>query len=234
MAVYEAHNKMIKNTVNSVEIDDKLNGNIGIKIRTKDGDDYILSATENNTVSSFNLKTDATVYVKITNKDKNKHICIGGTICDNVKNKKKEFNGFTKTFNNDANNSYFEIETELKKENIKGQSLQIIGNDSIVRTYPIFNVEKINNGLKIYTRFNSRGFRVYENVYYRIQNIKIAEETIKEEKEENISGFVIFLIVFIFIILISIIIFLLYRCYKRKKYGLIYLDDNFFKKLIKI
>ena len=185
VAVYEAHNKTINNIVDSVEIDDKLNGNIGIKIKTRDGDDYILSATENNTISSFNLKTDATVYVKITNKDKNKQFCIGGTICDNLKNEKKEFNGFTKTFNNDANNSYFEIETELKKENINGQSLQIIGNDSIVRTYPIFNVENINNGLKIYTRFNSRGFRVYENVYYRIQNIQIAEEIINKEEEEE-------------------------------------------------
>ena len=32
VAVYEAHNKSINNTVNYVEIDDKLNGNIGIKI----------------------------------------------------------------------------------------------------------------------------------------------------------------------------------------------------------
>lgn len=88
MAVYEAHNKTINNIVDSVEIDDKLNGNIGIKIKTEDGDDYILSATENNIVSSFNLKTDATVYVKITNKDKNKQFCIGGTICDNLKMKK--------------------------------------------------------------------------------------------------------------------------------------------------
>ena len=228
VAVYEAHNKTIDNIVESVEIDDKLNGNIGIKIKTKDGDDFILSATENNTVSSFNLKADATVYVKITAKDKNKHICIGGTICDNVKNEKKEFNGFTKTFNNDANNSYFEIETELKKEDIKGQSFQIIGNDSIVRTYPIFNVEKINNGLKIYTRFNSRGFRVYENVYYRIQNIITAEEIIKEEIEEGkgkISGFAIFVIVFGSILLIAIIIFLLYRYYKRKNSGEINLSD---------
>ena len=59
-------------------------------------------------------------------------------------------------FNNEVNNSYLEIETELKKENIKGQSLQIIGNDNIVRNYPIFNVEKIKNGLKIYTRFKIR------------------------------------------------------------------------------
>jgi len=228
VAVYEAHNKTIDNIVESVEIDDKLNGNIGIKIKTKDGDDFILSATENNTVSSFNLKADATVYVKISAKDKNKHICIGGTICDNVTNEKKEFNGFTKTFNNDANNSYFEIETELKKEDIKGQSFQIIGNDSIVRTYPIFNVEKINNGLKIYTRFNSRGFRVYENVYYRIQNIITAEEIIKEEIEEGkgkISGFAIFVIVFGSILLIAIIIFLLYRYYKRKNSGEINLSD---------
>jgi len=229
VAVYEAHNKTIDNTVDSVEIDDKLNGNIGIKIRTKDGDDYILSATDNNTVSSFNLISDATVYVKISNKEKNRHICIGGTICGDVKTEKKEFNGFTKTFNNDANNSYFEIETDLKKENIKGQSLQIIGNDSIVRTYPIFNVEKINNGLKIYTRFNSRGFRVYENVYYRIQNVEIVEEKINEEEENGkISGFAIFLIVF-GCILIAIIIFILYRRYKREKSGEIYLSDNWFK-----
>ena len=83
-------------------------------------------------------------------------------------------------------------------------------------------MEEINNGLKIYTRFNSRGLRVYENVYYRIQNIKIAEEKINkgkeeevEEKEENeekeekekISGFAIFLIVFV-CILITIISYL--------------------------
>ena len=72
--------------------------------------------------------------------------------------------------------------------------MQIIGNDSIVRTYPIFNVEKINSGLKIYTRVNSTGFRVYENVYYRIQNIITAEGIINEEIEEGkgkISGFAI-------------------------------------------
>ena len=63
--------------------------NIDIKIRTKDEYDYVLSATENNTVSSFNLKTDSTVYIKINNKNKKKHICIVGTICDNIKNKKK-------------------------------------------------------------------------------------------------------------------------------------------------
>ena len=70
VAVYEAHNKTINDIVDSVEIDDKLNGSIGIKIRTNDGDDYILSATENNTVSSFNLKADATVYVKLLPKIK--------------------------------------------------------------------------------------------------------------------------------------------------------------------
>ena len=69
--------------------------NIDIKIRTKDEYDYVLSATENNTVSSLNLKTDTIVYVKINNKNKNKHICIGGIICDNIKNENKEFNEFT-------------------------------------------------------------------------------------------------------------------------------------------
>ena len=237
VAVYEAHNKSINNTVNSVEIDDKLNGNIGIKIKTADGDDYILSTTDNNTITSFNLTTDSTVYVKITNKEKNKHICLGGTFCGCIKNEEKEFNGFTKGFNNERNNSYFEIETKLKKENIVGQSLQIIGNDSIVRCYPIFHVEKINNGLKIYTRYHSRGFRVYENVYYRIQNAKIVEEKINDDKkneEENkkLSGFVIFLIVFGCILFIAIIIYLLYRCYKRKASGGMYLSDNWFKKLV--
>ena len=237
VAVYEAHNKSLNNIVESVEIDDKLNGNIGIKIKTKDGDDYILSVTENNNISSFNLKTDATVYVKINNKEKNKNknICIGGTFCDNIKIEQKEYNGFTKNFINDENNSYFEIETELKKENIKGQSLQIIGNDTLMRTYPIFHVEKINKGLKIYTRYNSRGFRVYENVYYRIQNIKTDEEIIKEENNEEkskLSGFVVFIIVFVCIILILIIAFLLYRRYKREKSGRLYLDDSCFKKLI--
>ena len=116
-------------------------------------------------------------------------------------------------------------ETENEEnENIVGQSLQIIGNDSIVRSYPIFHVEKINNGLKIYTRYHSRGFRVYENVYYRIQNAKIVEEKINDDKkneEENkkLSGFVIFLIVFGCILFIAIIIYLLYRCYKRKASG---------------
>ena len=95
----------------------------------------------------------------------------------------------------------------------------------------IFNVEKINNGLKIYTRFNSRGFRVYENVYYRIQNIKIVEEKINEEKGK-ISGFAIFLIVFGCILISIIIIFILYRRYKREKSGEIYLSDNWLKKLI--
>ena len=237
IAVYEAHNKNINNTVNSVEIDDKLNGNIGIKIKTADGDDYILSTTDNNTITSFNLTTDSTVYVKITNKEKNKHICLGGTFCGCIKNEEKEFNGFTKGFNNERNNSYFEIETKLKKENIVGQSLQIIGNDSIVRSYPIFHVEKINNGLKIYTRYHSRGFRVFENVYYRIQNAKIVEEKIndvKKNEEENkkLSGFVIFLIVFGCILFIAIIIYLLYRCYKRKASGGMYLSDNWFKKLV--
>ena len=237
VAVYEAHNKSINNTVNSVEIDDKLNGNIGIKIKTADGDDYILSTTDNNTITSFNLTTDSTVYVKITNKEKNKHICLGGTFCGCINNEEKEFNGFTKGFNNEKNNSYFEIETKLKKENIVGQSLQIIGNDSIVRSYPIFHVEKINNGLKIYTRYHSRGFRVYENVYYRIQNAKIVEEKINDDKkneEENkkLSGFVIFLIVFGCILFIAIIIYLLYRCYKRKASGGMYLSDNWFKKLV--
>ena len=104
-----------------------------------------------------------------------------------------------------------------------------------MRTYPIFHVEKINKGLKIYTRYNSRGFRVYENVYYRIQNIKTDEEIIKEENNEEkskLSGFVIFIIVFVCIILILIIAFLLYRRYKREKSGRLYLDDSCFKKLI--
>ena len=245
VAVYEAHNRSIKNTVNSVEIDDKLNGNIGIKISTIDGDDYILSATENNTISAFNLETDATVYVKITDKEKNKYACIGGTYCDKIKNDVRELNGFTKLFNNDENNSYFEIETKLNKENINGQSLQIIGNDSIVRTYPIFHVENINNGLKIYTRYNSRGFRVYENVNYRIQNVKMFEEKIEEEKtdekekeEENpkteekrkLSGFVIFLIVFGCVLFVAGIVFVIYRFYKRK--GGTYLSDKWFNKLV--
>ena len=245
VAVYEAHNRSIKNTVNSVEIDDKLNGNIGIKISTIDGDDYILSATENNTISAFNLKTDATVYVKITDKEKNKYACIGGTYCDKIKNDVREFNGFTKLFNNDENNSYFEIETKLNKENINGQSLQIIGNDSILRTYPIFHVENINNGLKIYTRYNSRGFRVYENVNYRIQNVKMFEEKIEEEKtdekekeEENpkteekreLSGFVIFLIVFGCVLFVAGVVFVIYRFYKRK--GGTYLSDKWFNKLV--
>ena len=236
VAVYEAHNKSINNTVNSVEIDDKLNGNIGIKIKTEDGDDYILSTTDNNNITSFNLTTDSTVYVKITNNEKNKQICIGGTFCESIKNEEKEFNGFTKGFNNEGNNSYFEIETKLKKENIIGQSLQIIGNDSIVRSYPIFHVEKINNGLKIYTRYHCRGFRVYENANYRIQNAKIVEEKNNDKKneEENkkLSGFVIFLIVFGCILFIAIIIYLLYRCYKRKASGGMYLSDNWFKKLV--
>ena len=239
VAVYEAHNKTINNTVNSVEVDDKLNGNIGIKISTIDGDDYILSATENNTVSAFNLETDSTVYVKITNEEKNKSICVGGTFCDKIKNEEKEFNGFTKTFNNDENNSYFEIETKLKKENIIGQSLQIIGNDSIVRSYPIFKVENIKDGLKIYTRFNSRGFRVYENVNYRIQNVKMFEEKKEEEKPKEetkekekgkLSGFVIFLIVFGCVVVIGAIVFLIYRCYKKKEGT--YLSDKWFKKLV--
>ena len=129
--------------------------------------------------SPLNIKED----INYLEKNKNKNICIGGTFCDNIKIEQKEYNGFTKNFINDENNSYFEIETELKKENIKGQSLQIIGNDTLMRTYPIFHVEKINKGLKIYTRYNSRGFRVYENVYYRIQNIKTDEEIIKEENK---------------------------------------------------
>ena len=234
VAIYEAHNKTINNTVNSVEIDDKLNGNIGIKISTIDGDDYILSATDNNNLSAYDLETDSTVYVKISDKEKNKYICIGGTFCDKIKNEEKEFNGFTRAFNNDENNSYFEIETKLNKENINGQSLQIIGNDSIVRTYPIFNVENINNGLKIFTRFNSRGFRVYENVQYRIQNVKTYEEKIEEEKKDKekrrVSGFVIFLIIFGCVAIIAVIIFLIYRYYKRKR-G-IYLPDKWFKILL--
>ena len=110
------------------------------------------------------------------------------------------------------------------KENINGQSLQIIGNDSIVRTYPIFHVENINNGLKIYTRYNSRGFRVYENVNYRIQNVKMFEE------KRKLSGFVIFLIVFGCVLFVAGIVFVIYRFYKRK--GGTYLSDKWFNKLV--
>ncbi len=98
----------------------------------------------------------------------------------------------------------------MKKNNIIGQSLQIIGSDNIMRTYPIFKVEEIKKGLKIFTRFNHRGFRVYENVYWRIQNVKI-KNTIK------LTGFQIFLIIIGSIILVIIILYLLYYCYTNKK-----------------
>ena len=38
-----------------------------------------------------------------------------------------------------------------------------------MRTCPIYKVENINTGLKIYTRLNSRGFKIHENVSWRIQ-----------------------------------------------------------------
>ena len=228
VAVYEAHNKTSENIVKSVTIDDKFNGNIGIKIKTKDGEDFVLSATDNNTISSFGLKTDATVYVKITNKDKNNYLCLGGTFCDNIKFKQKEFNGYTKIFKNEINNSYFEIESDLKKENIIGQSLQIIGGDNIMRTYPIFKVENIKKGLRLYTRFNSRGFRVYENVYWRIQNIELTED----EEKDNLSGFCIFLIIVGIIIIFAIIIFIIYHYYKKKKEKRLLDNDDDFMKLI--
>ena len=210
VVIYEAHNKSIENLVKSFEIDDQLNGNIGIKVNTKDGEDYILSVTDNNNISSFGLNTDATVSIKVIDNYKVSKVCIGGTFCDDIKFNQKEFNGFTKSFSNDNNNSYFEIETKMKKNNIIGQSLQIIGSDNIMRTYPIFKVEEIKKGLKIFTRFNHRGFRVYENVYWRIQNVKI-KNTIK------LTGFQIFLIIIGSIILVIIILYLLYYCYTNKK-----------------
>ena len=77
---------------------------------------------------------------------------------------------------------------------------------------------------------------MYENVYYRIQNIKIVEEKINNEKKEGeikkLSGFVIFLIVFGCILFIAIIIYILYHCYKRRASGGTYLSDNWFKKLV--
>ena len=105
--------------------------------------------------------------------------------------------------------------------------------------------KNINNGLKIYTRYNSRGFRVYENVNYRIQNVKMFEEKIEEEKtdekekeEENpkteekrkLSGFVIFLIVFGCVLFVAGVVFVIYRFYKRK--GGTYLSDKWFNKLV--
>ena len=153
---------------------------------------------------------------------------LGGTFCDNIKLKHKEFNGYTKIFKNEINNSYFEIDSKLKKENIIGQSLQIIGNDNIMRTYPIFKVEDIKNGLKLFTRFNSRGFRVYENVFWRIQNIKLTED----EEKNNLSGFSIFLIIVGSIIIFAVIIFIIYHYYRNKKKNRILDNDDDFMKLI--
>ena len=226
IAVYEAHNKTIESIVKSVEIDDQLIGNIGIKIKTKDGDDYILSVTDNNQISSFDSKTDANVYVKINENNKIKKICLGGTVCDNIKLLQKEYSGFTKTFNNNKKDSYFEMETKLEKENIKGQNLQIIGNDTIMRTYPIFKIEKINNGLRIYTRLNTRGFRVYENVYWRIQNIEMIEE---DETSKLLLYLIIFGSLLIFIIVSTTIIIICYRKYKNKKNKEIKIDDDLTK-----
>lgn len=181
VAVYEAHNNLINDTVKSVSVDDQLNGNIGIKIITNKGQDYILSTTNNNLISSFNLLGNPSVGVKLIDKNTIDKIMIGGNYFDNIQFDKREYNGYTKKFNNDNNNSYFEIETKMKKEELIGQSLQIIGNDKIMRTYPIFKAENIKEGMKIYTRINQKGFKLYENVYWRIQTVKMDKEIIKHK-----------------------------------------------------
>lgn len=104
------------------------------------------------------------------------------------------------------------METKMKVNDLIGQSLQIIGRDNIMRTYPIFHAEKINGGMKIYTRFNQRGFRLYENVYWRIQNVKIVS------KKENFVCFKNILFIFFNILFIYLL-------------KLIYLKNNKWNKI---
>ncbi|OHT07415.1 hypothetical protein TRFO_24365 [Tritrichomonas foetus] len=179
VAVYEG-SKKDKSIIKGVSmISMKENGNVGIEIKTKNGNDYILSSFDNNKVEAFDRTTAASVAVELYN---------GTIILENgseytnrtikLKNLKSAWSGTIDKYQNDANNSYIDLQGfDLKS--LHGQSIHITTSDGIERCFPIFNATSISGGSRIYTRYNSNGFKIVEGGSWNIPNFVNLADTEK-------------------------------------------------------
>ncbi|KAH0785007.1 Heparinase II/III-like protein [Histomonas meleagridis] len=168
VVVYEGckESECVIQNVKNVKIDE---GNVALEINTINGNDYVLSCFDNNIINEFGYATDASVAVISNN-----YTMIGGTYLNitnkrlHIQTQKKFWNGKINKFENpDYNDSYFEIETKMPMDNFNGQSLSFFEN-GFERAYPVFGVEKINNGYKVYTRKNGYGFRLNKTGDWRM------------------------------------------------------------------
>ncbi|KAH0785989.1 Heparinase II/III-like protein [Histomonas meleagridis] len=174
VVVYEGYENG-KNIIENVEVEDDNNGNVGIKIKTKDGDDYVLSSFNNSLLNVFGRETDASIAVELYNKE---IVISNGTKYKNDKPKfetnKCQWNGYTESYNNDDENSWFVI-SGVNPLDVNAQTLFITYDDGIERAYPIFDVEKSGGKIKVYTRRNRNGFRIHRNGNWRISNFEVID-----------------------------------------------------------
>ena len=190
VTVYEGYNKSNR-IVNRVEAQYESNGNVVVKIDTKDGIDFVSSSFDGDSIADgFGLKSDGKVAVinneKVRLYDGTKLEFNGKKITRNL----NQFSGTINSYGNseDRENSWFDIDGNIDEELVKpGQVLFVKDEEGVNRGYPIQKVSKVNKaGLRVFVKSNYRGFKSHKSKEWHL--VDVATEFDEDQKDEITSA----------------------------------------------
>ena len=169
VCVYEGYyNK--QGIVREVELDDHGSGNIGLRIKTVNGDDHILSSFDGTKVSAFGRVS--TCSLSLDTYEGAIHILNGTEHTSpsmTITSEWNEVRGETESFFNTDNDSWFVVRG-LPTSYVTGQAFHVTYEDGIERAYPVFKVNSAGETTHVYTRVDGAGFRLQKNGQWRISN----------------------------------------------------------------
>ena len=176
VCVYEGHVNGLE-LVKAIEVDDLGSGNVGIRISTTDGDDYVLSSFNGSTVESFNRASDCSISVETY---EGNLFALKGTHHQSENSSFEstwsDLQGETLSFENNGQDSWFVIE-DVPTSYFTGQAIQITYDDGIERSYLVFDVAQIDGKTRVYTRKDGVGFRLHRNGQWRLSNfVRIGDQ----------------------------------------------------------
>ena len=227
VCVYEGHRNG-EGLVEAVDIVETDSGNVGVRVSTKDGDDFVVSSFNGNQIEAFGRVCDSSVGAELSNGTV--HLSNGSfyrSKSTKVESSWKCLSGTTESFSNENSDSWFVVE-QFPSSYFTGQSLQITYEDGIERSYPIFDVKPVDGKTRIYTRKGGVGFRVHRNGHWRLSSFATnttptpsptptpTEQSQQQNKgltSGQITGIIIGVI--FAVLVVSIIGFVLYRRHKR-------------------
>ena len=212
--------------VESVETKDDDQGNVAIKIKTKDGYDLISSSFNGDEVADhYGLKSDAKIAVINNNKprlfDGTKLEFNGKSIITQKRNYTGVIVGYGISESKDK--SWYEIDHSIDLKPInQDQIIFIEDDDGISRGYPIQYIDIKTN--RVYVKYDYKGFKSYPASTFHIMNV-VSEFNSNQNidggkgnrKKGLSSGGIAGIIIAVLVVIAAVVIGVLFYMKKNKR-----------------